>query len=887
MNALTQTPSRSTNRKSNTALATVIALCFFHITANNQTQAADCNSNGIEDATDIAAGTSLDCNNNSMPDECEFETVFSAQQVITTTSFALCVFAADLDGDGNFDVLSASAIDGRIAWYENLLDVGGGGLDGFGLPQVITTGVTGTQTIFAADLDGDGDTDVLLASSNDSKIAWHENTNGLGNFGPQQVIFSAAIGPTSVFAVDIDGDGDADVLSASSGGGRISWYENTDGLGSFGPQQVISNATSGAKSVFAVDLDGDGDADVLSASSVDDEVAWYENTNGLGNFGPQQVITTAADRAQSVFAVDLDGDGDADVLSASATDDKIAWYENTDGMGNFGSQQVITTAADFASSVFAADLDGDGDADVLSASQNDDKIAWYENTDGLGSFGPQQVIIAAANRASSVFAADMDGDGDADVLSASAGDGKIAWYENTRDDCNGNWIPDECDISDGTSTDCNNNSVPDECEPDCNASGLPDDCDVSNQTSEDCNFNNYPDECELDCNASGVPDDCDVANQTSEDCNFNDYPDECELLGNDCNNDGTPDDCQLAELVGSLSGPVDTSACPLSAAQFAVASSLIGLEYSWLKSGVPLIEGVDAIGTDTDTVTIPSASLADEGFYSCEVSLNCISTVTNSATLSIFETLSIAQQPAALSTSCTGNTVVIVVTATGDDLTYEWLQNGLTLQEQPGKYEDVSTPILRIVNADASDLAEYSCVVRDACGGEETTTSAFIQFGDATFVVQPTGQCASEGDTVSYTATADGGAFSVFGQWYKDGIPLSDGGNVSGSFTDTLVIQNVSINDEGSYSQRAFSIGANCVVFSDNIDLELDSCLCGTPGDMEADGDLDLVDLQVFMDCFGANVAELPACACANLDDANDTIDLDDWAAYATLLTGP
>jgi len=57
---------------------------------------------------------------------------------------------------------------------------------------------------------------------------------------------------------------------------------------------------------------------------------------------------------------------------------KIAWYAN-DGTGHFGPQQVITTEADYAQSVYAGDLDGDGDLDVLSASWLDDKIAWYEN----------------------------------------------------------------------------------------------------------------------------------------------------------------------------------------------------------------------------------------------------------------------------------------------------------------------------------------------------------------------------------------------------------------------------------------------------------------------------------------------------------------------------
>ena len=103
---------------------------------------------------------------------------------------------------------------------------------------------------------------------------------------------------------------------------------------------------------------------------------------GQGLFGPQQVISTNADGAFSIYATDVDGDGDLDVLSTSYYDDKIAWYENTDGLGTFGAQQGISANADGAKSVYAADVDGDGDIDVLSSSILDDKIAWYENPTG-------------------------------------------------------------------------------------------------------------------------------------------------------------------------------------------------------------------------------------------------------------------------------------------------------------------------------------------------------------------------------------------------------------------------------------------------------------------------------------------------------------------------
>ena len=70
-----------------------------------------------------------------------------------------------------------------------------------------------------------------------------------------------------MYAADLDGDGDMDVLSASWNG-EIAWYENTDGTGLLVRSGSSPTQADGAKSVYAADLDGDGDMDVLSASSV-------------------------------------------------------------------------------------------------------------------------------------------------------------------------------------------------------------------------------------------------------------------------------------------------------------------------------------------------------------------------------------------------------------------------------------------------------------------------------------------------------------------------------------------------------------------------------------------------------------------------------------------
>ena len=65
----------------------------------------------------------------------------------------------------------------------------------------------------------------------------------------------------------------------------------------------------------------------------------------------RHVIFSLADGAQSVYAIDVDGDGDIDVMSASLDDDTIAWYENVDGNGGSWERHIISTLADGATSV--------------------------------------------------------------------------------------------------------------------------------------------------------------------------------------------------------------------------------------------------------------------------------------------------------------------------------------------------------------------------------------------------------------------------------------------------------------------------------------------------------------------------------------------------------
>ena len=341
------------------------------------------------------------------------------------TDGASSVHAADIDGDGDNDILSASNRDDKIAWYENF--------DGeIGSQQIISVGANEPESVHAADLDGDGDLDVLSASYQNNVLAWYENLDGTGDFSGEKVI--ATDGTWDTFAADLDGDGDMDVLSASPFYDEVIWYEN-GGAGAFSGAKYISTTADEPYAVYAADIDSDGDMDVLSASYDDDTVAWYENTNGDGSFSSARVITASANGAYHVYATDLDGDTDVDVVAAAHLDNAVLWYENTDGDGTFSSAKTISTTAFGAYEVFARDLDGDNDPEVLSATFDNDSINIYDNQIGesgadADGFGPTVQITTNANGADEVYAADLDGDNDADILAASQFDDTISYFEN-------------------------------------------------------------------------------------------------------------------------------------------------------------------------------------------------------------------------------------------------------------------------------------------------------------------------------------------------------------------------------------------------------------------------------------------------------------------------
>lgn len=333
----------------------------------------------------------------------------------------------DIDNDNMLDIVTFESKRNGMSWYKNL----GGGV--FAAEQIISDDILTITSITISDLDNDGAADILFTDYINNEYSWFRNQDGLGDFGDLLRISSYALFVNHVDYADIDGDGDLDLVSSSHADNKVAWYENTNGQGDFSNrQQVISGTTNSARDVFALDMDGDTDMDLLFFTYVDaavDEyqIIWFEN-DGTGNFPTEHVVETTTESILRINYADVDNDGDMDIISGQ-DDSVLALYKNN-GDGTFVAPVIFSEPGfSYLLSLEVADIDGDNDIDVL-ASYNGNEIIWHEN-DGLGDLSTKHVVIDQMHYPNSVFAADVDGDGDKDLMFANKFYDEVGYFLNT------------------------------------------------------------------------------------------------------------------------------------------------------------------------------------------------------------------------------------------------------------------------------------------------------------------------------------------------------------------------------------------------------------------------------------------------------------------------
>ncbi|QDU66484.1 FG-GAP repeat domain-containing protein [Engelhardtia mirabilis] len=362
---------------------------------------------------------------------------------------------ADLDGDGDVDVaVSEYGNNGEKTTVGLYRNQGDGSFTG---PFPIPVGA-GLQGLVAADLDGDGDQDLAVCrhgtlASPQNSIAVLLN-QGAGSFSSTVTYLAAdpsslvglSISPWRIEAGDMDGDGDTDLVVACSRQ-RLSVLLNS-GSGTFAAPLTV--AATGAipdidAGVALADVDGDGDLDVFY-SSTETTVPSGSSGGGKGyvlfhNDGTGQLASpigilppTGTNGNARLASGDVTGDGAPDLVARFG--DGWGVFANS-GTGSFAPAGWLPTGEDpFA--VRLGDVDSDGDLDVVNLCRGSLVAAVHLNT-GNGDFSPPPSFLAGGLGNRHLDAGDVDGDGDVDVVVVGGLGGFGGWVDLLRNDGSGSF----------------------------------------------------------------------------------------------------------------------------------------------------------------------------------------------------------------------------------------------------------------------------------------------------------------------------------------------------------------------------------------------------------------------------------------------------------------
>ncbi len=228
---------------------------------------------------------------------------------------------------------------------------------------------------------------------------------------------------------DVNGDGYMDILGASDTH-EIAWWQNNDGSGSTWSKHQIDTSFLGAASIDCKDINGDGFPDVVGAAFDLNDIRWWENVDGSGLNWVEHSVCTYLNGAYSVKSADINADGYYDIIAAGFMANDIIWWENTDGSGELWEEHTVDGDFSGAVNINIDDLNHDGYLDIIGAAQLGKEVAWWENQDGSGEIWVKHTIKDNLSGPTSVYSADVNGDGNIDVLSTDLFSNTVLWWEN-------------------------------------------------------------------------------------------------------------------------------------------------------------------------------------------------------------------------------------------------------------------------------------------------------------------------------------------------------------------------------------------------------------------------------------------------------------------------
>ena len=397
--------------------------------------------------------------------------------------------SGDLDGDGNPEILAVVVNDGRV---RVLRSTDG---DRLTVAAVLPIEQVFTPGLSVADFNGDGVADIFVAGrTNQAALVTLLLGNGDFSYTAANIDLQRPVTQLSVSRVaDVDGDGDDDMMIASRSPAEMRFYLNR-GDATFVLHPWRWQGTFGFWDY--ADADGDGDMDICGHTG-------GPNILFLRNDGDtfRQLSAVTSGPINWVTAGDLNGDGVRQfILSEGDTQCyRSSTYLTPKLIGN--DVRIDATACDPAETLpqpTFGDLDGDGDADAFG-------VDWNTGRVGVA-YQVQEVLDGDCDGDGVLDSCELEGndcdlDGIPDDCELTEADCNGNGVPDSCDrDCDRDGIPDDCALASGDDTDCDENGLPDSCEfehGDLDDDGVLDVCQIAAGEALDCNGNGVPDHIDL------------------------------------------------------------------------------------------------------------------------------------------------------------------------------------------------------------------------------------------------------------------------------------------------------------------------------------------------------------------------------------------------------
>ena len=346
--------------------------------------------------------------------------------LVGDTEIVFSLSSADVDADGLVDIFAVEIdrpltfpLVGTLRMFRNV-----GGAPAAFEPILLQDDCLPLPAPGIADFDGDGDAEALSGCYDLGQIILYDIETE-----PEATVVSTVIGEeipsgiSGVTAADIDRDGDPDVLAIVGHGPRsIVLYDNLGGSPpAFDRRVLVDEFDPGAFDLRVGDIDGDGDPDIVSAGR---GILWHENDGGaIPSFESTTVLSGcfACFNSRDADLFDFDGDGDLDVATSDPDIFALSWIENLGGDPPSFEEHYLQIDAVRTGPLFAADMNGDGLGDIVASSFDESVVRWYRNEGaGDGTFAPRIVAASSGFLGSVIHVDDVDLDGVPDVVASSS-----------------------------------------------------------------------------------------------------------------------------------------------------------------------------------------------------------------------------------------------------------------------------------------------------------------------------------------------------------------------------------------------------------------------------------------------------------------------------------